>query len=100
MSVRPWRETPYGVCALPMMLLRGANRPVVFFGAEHAREWIASTVPSYIATHLLESYGSDGAVTELVDNVEFFLIPVMNVDGFNYTWTKRPALAQEPAKQR
>ncbi len=65
----------------------GSKPAVVFFGAEHAREWIASTVPSYVAIHLLESYGSDPAVTDLVDNIEFFLIPVMNVDGFDYTWT-------------
>lgn len=64
------------------------DRPaVVYFGCEHAREWITSTTPSYVATHLLENYGTDTLVTELVDNVEFFLIPVLNVDGYRYTWT-------------
>lgn len=64
-----------------------ANKPgVVYFGCEHAREWIASTVPTWFATHLVQNYGVDSKVTELVDNVEFILIPVFNVDGYIYSW--------------
>ena len=60
---------------------------VVYFGAEHSREWITTTVPNFFATHLLENYGGDPAVTDLVDHVEFLLIPVFNVDGYLYTWS-------------
>lgn len=60
---------------------------VVYFGAEHAREWITTTVATYFANHLLSNYGVDSQITELVDNVEFYLIPVFNVDGYNYTRT-------------
>ncbi len=65
----------------------GEMPAVVYFGAEHAREWIASTIPTYVATYLLQNYGIDPDITDLVDNVEFFLIPVMNVDGYEYTWS-------------
>ncbi len=65
-----------------------ATKPAaVYFGCEHAREWIACTVPAYLANHLVENYGIDPDVTDLVDNVEFFLIPVFNVDGYIYSWT-------------
>ncbi len=65
-----------------------SNKPaVVYFGAEHAREWISTTVGSYFANYLLSNYGIDSTVTDLVDNVEFYLIPVYNVDGYNYTRT-------------
>lgn len=68
----------------------GGTRPgVVYFGCEHAREWITTTVPTYFATYLLENYGGNGDVTDAVDNVEFFLIPVFNVDGYVYTATDR-----------
>lgn len=64
------------------------NKPgVVYFGCEHAREWISTTIPTYFATHLLQNYGTDPFITDLVDNVEFFLIPVFNVDGYEYTWS-------------
>lgn len=59
---------------------------VVYFGTEHAREWVATTVPSYFATQLVINYGIDDQITDLVDHVEFFLIPVFNPDGFIYSW--------------
>jgi murein tripeptide amidase MpaA len=59
----------------------------VYFGCEHAREWIAGTVPPYMANYLLENYGVDPHITDLVDNVELFLIPIFNVDGYVYSWT-------------
>lgn len=67
--------------------LNPSKPAVVYFGCEHAREWITTTTPSYLARHLLENYGTDPAITDLVDNVEFYLIPVFNVDGYIYTWT-------------
>jgi len=60
---------------------------VVYFSAEHAREWITTMVTPYYATYLLEHYANDTAVRDLVDNVEFFIIPVFNVDGYIYSWT-------------
>jgi murein tripeptide amidase MpaA len=65
-----------------------SEKPGVFyFSAEHAREWVTPPVTLFFANHLLENYGIDSGVTETVDNVEFFLVPVMNVDGYIYTWT-------------
>ncbi len=65
-----------------------ATKPaVVYFGCEHAREWIAATVPPYLAAYLLQNYAIDPDITDLVDNVEFFLVPVFNVDGYVYSWT-------------
>lgn len=64
-----------------------ATKPaVLYFSAEHAREWITTAVPNYVAHHLLSNYGVDSQITELVDNVEFFLVPVFNVDGYLYSW--------------
>lgn len=63
------------------------NKPgVLYFGAEHAREWITTTIVPFFATHLLENYGLDATITDLVDNVEFYLVPVFNVDGYLYSW--------------
>ncbi len=59
---------------------------VAYFCAVHAREWVTTTVVPYFATHLLSNYGIDPAITDLVDHVEFFLVPVGNPDGFEYSW--------------
>ncbi len=62
-------------------------RPGVFYwGTVHAREWITSTIIPYLATHLLANYGLDPVVTDLVNHVEFLLVPVANPDGYIYSW--------------
>lgn len=60
---------------------------VLYFSAEHAREWITPPVALFFARHLLDQYGSDAEVTDLVDSVEFFVVPVFNADGYVFSWT-------------
>ena len=66
----------------------GEDKPAVLFNAtQHAREWIAPMVAMYAIDHLLTQYGVDPEITDLVDDVEIFLIPVVNPDGYAYSWT-------------
>ncbi|NOX57374.1 MAG: hypothetical protein GXP29_00760 [Planctomycetes bacterium] len=58
---------------------------VIYFTTVHAREWVTTTVNPYLANHLLSNYGIDSQVTDLVDRVEWLLIPVGNPDGYEYT---------------
>ena len=63
-------------------------KPGIFFhGAQHAREWITVPVVLYIADTLIREYDTDPFIQSLVDGREWFLIPVVNVDGYIYTWT-------------
>lgn len=64
------------------------NKPGVFFhGGQHAREWINVPVPVYVADWLLKNYGTHPKATRLLDQVEWTILPVMNPDGYDYTWT-------------
>ena len=64
-----------------------ADKPGVFYhAAEHAREWITPPVVTYLARHLLQNYETDDDIRWLVDHVSWYLVPVMNVDGYVYTW--------------
>ncbi|MCL4222093.1 MAG: hypothetical protein KJZ65_12075 [Phycisphaerales bacterium] len=66
----------------------GSQRPVVFInGTQHAREWVSTKVVMYIAESLLNGYGSDPRVTDLLDECEVIIVPIVNPDGFVYTWT-------------
>lgn len=38
-------------------------------------------------SQLLEAYGEDATVTEMFDKLDWYIIPVLNVDGYIYTWT-------------
>jgi carboxypeptidase A2 len=66
----------------------GAEKPAVFFnGMQHSREWIAVMVPMYIADQLVRNYGSDPRITAILDNVEIYIIPIVNPDGYEFSQT-------------
>ena len=35
----------------------------------------------------MTEYGSVQRVTDIMDNMDFFMVPVVNVDGYVWTWT-------------
>ena len=51
------------------------------------REWLTPQTVLYVAEHLLSQYQSDPDVKLLVDNIEWYILPVANPDGYVYSWT-------------
>ncbi len=65
-----------------------ASRPQILFnGCQHAREWISPMVNMYLGDQFLIQYGAGGTVKDLLDRVEIVIVPVVNPDGYEYTWT-------------
>lgn len=65
----------------------GGSKPAVLFnGCQHAREWISPMSTINIADSLADGYGTDPTITALLDKVEVIVIPVVNPDGFEYTY--------------
>lgn len=63
------------------------EKPALCFnGTQHAREWISPMTVIYIADQLVREYGIDPEVTLLLDELEFHIVPVVNPDGYVYTW--------------
>jgi len=66
----------------------GTNKKKIFFnGGQHAREWIAPATVTYIVEQLLSQYATDDSVKRLVDSTEFVIVPLVNGDGYSFTWT-------------
>lgn len=64
-----------------------AGRPgLLFNGCQHAREWISVMVPVYVADRLVRDYDTDAAVQALVDSAVFYIVPIVNPDGYQYSW--------------
>ena len=64
-----------------------ADRPgVVYIGAQHAREWLSPMTVMYIAEQLVRGYERDPEITRVLKGTEFWVIPVMNPDGYAYSW--------------
>lgn len=64
-----------------------AEGDVVFVGLHHAREWISAEMCLYFAEYLLNAYGSDAEITQCINNLEIWIIPVLNPDGYQYSAT-------------
>lgn len=58
------------------------NEPEIYFdGNIHGDELSALEVCMYLINYLIDNYGTDATVTELVDTRELFVIPMVNPDG-------------------
>lgn len=52
----------------------------------HAREWVSPATCMYIIKQIVSRYGRDSSVTEMLDKMDFVIMPVLNVDGYVFTW--------------
>ncbi|XP_058821069.1 zinc carboxypeptidase-like [Topomyia yanbarensis] len=60
------------------------GNPGIFLESNiHAREWITSATTTWILNELLTS--TDPQVMELAQNYDWYILPVVNPDGLNYT---------------
>jgi len=71
-----------------MKISSGSGRPAIFLDSGiHAREWITIPTMNWITNQLLTQYGRDATVTSLVDRFDWYILPVANPDGYEYTHT-------------
>lgn len=61
---------------------------VIFIGTQHAREWTTTEIAFNLAKYLIESYNTDAKVKSYIDNMEIWVLPVFNPDGYDYSKTK------------
>ncbi|MGE3261516.1 MAG: M14 family metallopeptidase [Bacteriovoracia bacterium] len=78
--IRGIRINPHATDGLTPSGLPG----MVLIGAHHAREHLSVEVPILFAKYLVEKYDTDRAVRDLLDRRDFFVIPMLNVDGAEY----------------
>ncbi len=57
---------------------------LLFMGHHHAREAIGGASMIFLMQYLCENYASNASVQDLVNNREFFIIPCVNPDGWEY----------------
>jgi hypothetical protein len=59
----------------------------VFTATLHAREWAVPMTAMWYADRLVEDDGTDARITAIVDSSEVYVFPVLNPDGYEYSWT-------------
>jgi len=62
-----------------------AKRAVLVDAGIHAREWIAPAVATYLLSQLVENKQNEN----LLDGLDWYIVPVLNPDGYEYTHTSQ-----------
>ncbi|XP_029304105.1 carboxypeptidase O-like [Cottoperca gobio] len=52
----------------------------------HAREWIAPAFCQYFVREILHAYKTDPKMQTMMKNIDFYVTPVLNKDGYIYSW--------------
>ncbi len=60
--------------------------PMLINGTQHAREWISAMAATCVADRLVRDYDKDPAIRAFVDTTEAWIVPVVNPDGYQYSW--------------
>ncbi|KAK3085587.1 hypothetical protein FSP39_005738 [Pinctada imbricata] len=65
-----------------------ADKPNFFIeGGIHSREWISPATVIYMTGQMLSQYKTNKTFSEFVDKFNWYIVPVVNVDGYVFTWT-------------
>ncbi|XP_073327544.1 carboxypeptidase A1-like [Pagrus major] len=66
----------------------GSNRPGLWIDTGiHSREWVTQASGTWFAKKIVTAYGSDPALTAILNKMDIFLLIMTNPDGFAYTQT-------------
>lgn len=63
----------------------GEKKTIVITGGVHSREWISVSSVLYTIYSMLELYNENPS--KIFSKLDFLFIPVLNPDGYEYTWT-------------
>jgi hypothetical protein len=71
---------------------RDGDRPSVLYNStQHAREWIATEVERRLFTYMVKNKNQNGGaeIKKLLSKNELWFVPVVNVDGYDYTFVDK-----------
>ncbi|KAM8933970.1 carboxypeptidase O-like [Pelodytes ibericus] len=53
----------------------------------HAREWVSVAFCQWFVKEIIASHKDDPVLTNILKQVDLYVIPILNIDGYIYTWT-------------
>ncbi len=63
------------------------NKSLAIVCGIHAREWVSPATGLWTIDKLISEYGTNQQITDLVNGVNWYIVPVMNPDGYQFTIT-------------
>ncbi|KAK0720490.1 hypothetical protein B0H67DRAFT_552657 [Lasiosphaeris hirsuta] len=65
---------------------KAPRKTILVTGGLHGREWISTSTVNYLLWSVVTAYGKEPMITKLLQHFDIVFIPVLNPDGFEYTW--------------
>lgn len=65
--------------------LGGTKKAIWIDGGIHAREWVSPAVVLYFIHQLVTQYDNDPQIRHFVDQMEWYIVPLLNPDGYEYS---------------
>ncbi|XP_070786865.1 carboxypeptidase B2 [Enoplosus armatus] len=76
------------IYALKLSLNNRPNKKAMWIDCGiHAREWISPAFCLWFVQYSLSFYNQNQDITHILDNMDVYVLPVLNPDGYEYTWT-------------
>ncbi|XP_008071166.1 mast cell carboxypeptidase A [Carlito syrichta] len=66
----------------------------------HAREWVSPAFCQWFVYQATKTYGRNKIMTKLLDRMNFYVLPVFNVDGYIWSWTQNRMWRKNRSKNR
>uniref|UniRef100_A0A1I7ZDV2 Peptidase_M14 domain-containing protein n=1 Tax=Steinernema glaseri TaxID=37863 RepID=A0A1I7ZDV2_9BILA len=76
------------------------KRAVWIDGGNHAREWPAFHCNLFFINELVNKYERDDKITEYINNLNIYVFPVLNPDGFIFSRTSTVSLIRQWRKNK
>lgn len=74
--------------ALKLSFNNGTNKKAMWIDCGiHAREWVSPAFCLWFVYYSLSFYSINQDITDILDNMDVYVLPVLNPDGYKYTWT-------------
>uniref|UniRef100_A0A914HQK7 ShKT domain-containing protein n=1 Tax=Globodera rostochiensis TaxID=31243 RepID=A0A914HQK7_GLORO len=62
------------------------SKPAIWIdGGIHAREWISPAAVLYMIDQLVTGYDTQPMIRQLIDQLDWFIVPLLNPDGYEYS---------------
>ncbi|KJH53278.1 shTK domain protein [Dictyocaulus viviparus] len=65
--------------------LGGTKKGIWIDGGIHAREWVSPATVLYFIHLLVTQYDKDPQIRQFVDELEWYIVPLLNPDGYEYS---------------
>ncbi|KAK3378190.1 hypothetical protein B0H63DRAFT_479165 [Podospora didyma] len=62
------------------------RKTILVTGGLHGREWISISTVNYLLSSVVTAFDKEPMITKLLQHFDIVFIPVLNPDGYDYTW--------------